>query len=190
MNPADAKWLEILKASGWQTTALTIAFVVFIILVNTEIVPTTDSPLWVAIPTIAALICGCLALATIGDGLVRAIKPRIDKWRLIRRNQKMVRDFIPYMTDEDRNIIGYLLHRNQKMFQYEDTGGYAAPLISKGIICAAGRRGQIIDSQWVPFAVPDHIWAVLEENRDSFPYQPPTNTKDEKYPWAIHWMVR
>lgn len=192
MNPADAKWLEILKASGWQTTALTIAFVVFIILVNTEIVPTTDSPLWVAIPTIAALICGCLALATIGDGLVRAIKPaaRFEKWRRVRQDQKMVWDFIPYMTDRDRAIIGYLLHHNQKMFQHDQDGGYAASLIAKGIIRPAGRPGQVVDLLWVPFEIPDHIWAVLEENRDSFPYQPPTNTKDEKHPWAIHWMVR
>ena len=188
MNPADAKWLEILKASGWQTAALTVAFVTFIILVKTEIVLTTDSPLWIAIPAIAALICGSLFLASIGDWFVKAIKPRIGKWRRIRRNQKMVRDFIPYMTDQDRAIIGYLLHHNQKMFQFEDTCGYAAPLLSKGIICAMGKHGQIIDSQWVPFAVPDHIWTVLEKNRDSFPYKPPD--RNEGYPWAIPWMVR
>ncbi len=190
MNPTDPRWLEILKASGWQTSALTVASGLFLMLVKAKIIPITDSPLWIALPALGMLVFGCLALASIGEGLNRAIKPaaRFEKWRRVRQDQKMVWDFIPYMTDRDRAIIGYLLHHNQKMFQCEDTGGYAASLISKGIICAAGRRGQIIDSQWVPFEIPDHIWTVLEEYRDSFPYEPPA--KDEKYPWTIHWMVR
>lgn len=190
MNPADPKWLEILKASGWQTAALTAAFGIFIILVKTKIIPTTDNPLWIALPAFGALTCGFLALANIGDQATKLFRPglRFNVFRRKRRDQKMVRDFIPYMTEKDRTIIGYLLHHNQKMFQYEDTGGYAAPLISKGIICAAGKHGQIIDSQWVPFEIPDHVWTVLEEHRDSFPYEPPA--KDEKHPWAIHWMVR
>ena len=44
------------------------------------------------------------------------------------------------MTKEDKEIIGYLLHHNQKMFQAGVTGGYAAPLISKGIIRQDLRR--------------------------------------------------
>ena len=83
MNPADPKWLEILKASGWQTTGLTVALVVFLVLVRTGVIPTSDSPLWVALPALGALICGVLALASIGDALIKAIKPaaRIDRRR-------------------------------------------------------------------------------------------------------------
>jgi len=58
INPADPKWLEILKASGWQTTALTMACVIIVVLVKQGTIPTTNSPLWVAVPSIASLIFG------------------------------------------------------------------------------------------------------------------------------------
>ena len=184
MNPADPKWLEILKASGWQTAALAVAFLAFWGLIRTGVIPTSDSPLWVALPALGALICGLLALASIGDALIKAIKPaaRIDRWRRIRLDRKCAEAFIPYMTKEDKKIIGYLLHRNQKMFQADMTGGYAAPLISKGIIRQDLLPGQTFAFGEVPFSVPDHIWAVLERNRESFPYTPPEGTA-EPPPW-------
>ena len=191
MNLVDPKWLEILKASGWQTAALTLAFVIFIILVKNNIVP-TQSTLWITIPTLGALICGFLSLASISDGIVKAVKPaaRIDRWRRIHRDEKMVREYIPYMTDQDRSIIGYLLHHNQKMFQHEIDGGYAASLISKGIIRRALRAGQCFEINWVPFEIPDHVWDVLVANREVFPYKPPPGDNTEVHPWAINWMVK
>ena len=59
---------------------------------------------------------------------------------------------------------------------------YAAPLISKGVIRQDLRPGQAFEEGWVPFSVPDHIWAVLERNRKSFPYTPPEGTA-EPPPW-------
>ena len=52
MNPTDPKWLEILKASGWQTASLTIAFLMIFILIKNGTIPRTDNPLWEAIPAI------------------------------------------------------------------------------------------------------------------------------------------
>ena len=92
MNPADPKWLEILKASGWQTTGLTVALVVFLVLIRTGVIPTSDSPLWVALPALGALICGALALASIGDA---RIKPAVDRRRRIRLDQKCAEAFMP-----------------------------------------------------------------------------------------------
>ncbi len=90
MNPADPKWLEILKASGWQTAALAVAFLAFWRLVRTGAIPRSDSPLWEVLPALGALICAALALASIGDALIKAIKPaaRIDRWRRIRLDQR------------------------------------------------------------------------------------------------------
>jgi len=45
INPVDPKWLEILKASEWQTTALAIACGLLVALVKFKVIPTTDSPL-------------------------------------------------------------------------------------------------------------------------------------------------
>lgn len=193
INPADPKWLEILKASGWQTAALAIASGLIVVLVKCEIIPTTGSPLWVALPAISALVFAALFIAAVGDKLAKTIKPidRINQWYLKRREAKAAREFIPYMTDKDREIIGYLLYHNQKMFQADQDGGYAAPLISKGIIRPSGRAGQVVSTSWMPFEVPDHIWSVLKKNQEAFPYEPsPANEIDERYPWAIPWMAR
>ncbi len=192
INPANPKWLDILKASGWQTAALAIACGLLIVLVKYEVIPTTDNPLWIALPAIGALIFGSLALAAMGSALAKILKPaaRFDRWRLKRLDERVVRAFIPYMTDTDRVIIGFLLYHNQKMFQAEQDGGYAAPLISKGIIRRTGVHGQSVDLARMPFEVPDHIWSVLDKNREKFPYVPPPTGEVEKHPWAIPWMVR
>ena len=192
INPADPKWLEILKASGWQTTALAIACGLIVVLVKSGVIPTTNSPLWIALPAIGALIFGCLSLAAMGSALAKIVKPVaiFDRWRLKRHTERAVREFIPHMTDKDRAIIGYLLYHNQKMFQTEEDGGYAAPLISKGIIQRSGVYGQVVDLRRMPFAVPDHVWSVLEKNRKVVPYKPPPAGEVEKHPWAIPWMVR
>lgn len=191
MNPIDPKWLEILKASGWQTIALTVACIFIVVLINIGIIPTTHSPLWIALPSIGALIFGFLSLASIGSAAAKYIKPgdRLDQWRLKRRKIQQVIEYIPNMTDRDREIIGYLLYHKQKMFQAGNDGGYAAPLISKGIIRVACKKGQVYDPSWTPFEIPDYAWSVLEKNKEHFPYKPPKG-KAEKHPWAIPWMVR
>ena len=189
VNPADPKWLEILKASGWQTTALAVSCILIVVLIKQNLIPSTNSPLWIAVPSIGAVIFGCLSLAAIGNALTKAIKPgmRIDKWLLKRQKVKEVLEFIPYMTDKDREIIGYLLYHNQKMFQATQDGGYAAPLISKGVIKISLRHGQTFDASHVPFEIPNYAWSVFEENKKLFPYNPPPKGKAEKHPWALPW---
>ena len=191
-SPVDPRWLEILKASGWQTTALTVACALIIVLIKIEVIPTDDSPLWIAVPAVGALIFACLSLAAIASAIANYTQPaeKLKRWLRKRREQKAVRNFIPYMTDRDKQIIGYLLFHNQKMFQANQDGGYAAPLISRGIIFPLGKVGQAIDITRVPFAIPDHIWKVLESEKKHFPYSPAREGDTERYPWAIPWMVR
>lgn len=189
-NPADPKWLEILlKTSGWQMAALTVACLLILVF---DFVPTTNSALWRTIFSIAAVIFGCLSLAAILRALAEAIKPgmKIAQWRLKRKKIKEAREHIPYMTDKEREIIGYLLYHNQKMFQTNQDGGYAAPLLNKGIIKVSLRHGQVCDPLRVPFEIPDDVWSVLEKNKKLFSYSPPPEGESETHPWAIPWMVR
>lgn len=184
----DSRWLDILKASGWQTTALTAAFGFFLLFIHIGIVPTYEDPLWIYVPTLAFIVCLSLSLASIAQTLVKVFNPirRFHVWQHKRREQKEVERFIPYMTDMDKKIIGYLLHRKQKMFSAVDDGGYAAPLISKRVIRLAGVAGQTVSLNSVPFHIPDHIWIVLEKNIVHFP----SPRDGDRAPWHVHWMAR
>jgi hypothetical protein len=98
-----------------------------------------------------------------------------------------VEEYIPYMTPKDKQIIAYLLHHNQRMFECEPDGGHARLLLSRGIVRIAARHGQEVDYFHVPFEVPLHIWQVLMKHKDKFPYQP---EKEGGHPWRVHWMSR
>lgn len=191
MNQPDPRWLEILKASGWQTSALTVACLVVLALVKAGLIPTDGSPYWTAIPTIGAVVFGFLSLAAMAKTIVRVIglRERFSGWRRRRLERRSVLGYIPYMTDREKEIIGYLLHHNQKVFQTDEDGGYAAPLISRGIVRRSGVPGQVIDVRRVPFEIPDHVWAVLESHRNAFPCNGP-DREGATPPWVIPWMAR
>ena len=106
------------------------------------------------------------------------------------RAQRVVAEYIPYMTPKERDIIAYLLAHNQKMFTNTPDGGYANTLISKGIVVCALRRGQTSTYFEMPFEVPDHVWSVLAEHRAEFPYTSPEPSGTAPHPWRVHWMAR
>lgn len=191
MTP-DPKWLEILKASGWQTTALAAAFGVVLLVIYLGWIVTPDS--WfTAFCALAFLICLFLALATIGHTITDFLQPRVwlARWAKEKQQRKLVREYIPYMTEQEKSIIAYLLAKNQKMITAAQDGGYATTLISRGILVLAMRPGQVADMMNVPFLVPDHIWDELALKRDSFPYTPAERRDGVgPHPWRVPWMAR
>lgn len=134
------------------------------------------------------VVCACLSVASMLSALFRFIPPGrwIVHWTTLAQQSGKVRAYIPHMTDHEREIVGYLLHHNQKSFTAASDGGYAATLISRGIVVQALRPGQMFSLEDVPFAVPDHVWKVLEKHRDQFPKP----KADAAYPWRVHWMAR
>ena len=91
------------------------------------------------------------------------------------------------MTEKDREIIAYLLHRNHRMFTCELDGGHARLLRSRGILRIATRPGQQVEYSDVPFEIPSGVWRVLAQHRDQFPY---LGDEDNPHPWRVHWMER
>jgi hypothetical protein len=185
---ADPKWLEILKASGWQTAALAIAFGVLFSLIHANLLPSPGASWLVAIAG-ACIVCLCLSFASILSALAKAIPAKrwFSQWSRRRKVRKSVEDYIPFMTDNDKRIIGYLLNRNQKTFTAALDGGYATTLIARGIVAASPRPGQIFPHDDLPFSIPDEVWQVLCEHRSSFPAPPPGYNQ---HPWRVHWMAR
>lgn len=188
INP-DPKWLEILKASGWQTTALTTACLIFLFLSHIGMLPVLPDWALLAI-SFAAIICGCLAFASWCSTAYKFFP--IHKWFLhwlsIRRSKRGLRAYIPYMTPKENEIISYLLAKNMKTFLAEANGGHASTLLSRGIVIVLAQRGQQIDTENVPMTIPDHLWDVFMEYKTKFLH---TQTDDnEPYPWRVDWMER
>jgi len=101
--------------------------------------------------------------------------------------QREVAEYIPCLTEREREIIGYLLAHNQKMFTNTPDCGHANRLLARGIVVIAAQPGQVGTHYEVPFAIPDHIWTVLKQHQKDFPYSPPPR-EAEGHPWRRNWM--
>jgi hypothetical protein len=190
MTP-DPRWLEILKASGWQTMAIAAACGLFLSLAYWGWLPPLEA--WmVHLAAIVLLVCGFLAIASAVSAFFKFFPP--NKWILhyvsVWRRRRDLRNYIPHMTEHERNIIAYLLHYNQKMFTAEADGGYAVTLISRGIVVRAMVSGQQAAADDVPFAIPDELWSVLQKHKDKFPHKLPPHGEVDAYPWRIPWQLR
>jgi Super-infection exclusion protein B len=139
------------------------------------------------------ILFGCLAVASFLSALFKFFP--IQKWFLhwitIHRQKRAARNYIQHMSSKERQIIAYLLAKNQKMFTCASDGGYAATLISRAILVRALQSGQVFRMDDMPMAVPDHIWDVLLAHKDQFPYRPERGERGaEVEPWRVPWMVR
>jgi hypothetical protein len=97
-----------------------------------------------------------------------------------------------YLTEEletlskkEREILSYLLHHKQRMFTCAVDGGHAATLISRGIVRAAYKQGQLFDYNDMPVEIPLEVWRFLRDKIDQFPYH---EDEDAPYPWRKDWM--
>lgn len=187
----DPKWLELLKASRPQSTALGVAC--FLILLAPRWGALEPLPQWIAIP---AFFFGTLAAGLAFFGFVSSAYTFFPlhiwylHYRKIRIEKQAAAEYIPYMTQKEREIIGYLLNHNQKIFVADVDGGFAVPLISRRICVRALQPGQAFDQSDTPFAVPDHIWEVLVAHKNEFPYRTPKRGEPPGVPWRVPWMGR
>lgn len=109
---------------------------------------------------------------------------KLSQSRKARRAADHVANHIPQMTSLEREIIGCLLTRNQRMFTNTIDGGYASTLISKQIVVCALLPGQAFTQYEVPFEVPELVWNVLLKHKSEFPYTDGDNVAD---PWRVPW---
>ncbi len=187
---ADPKWLEILKASGWQTAALTAASATILYLnAKKWLLVALDS--WVIqAAEVSVFVFGFLAVFSIGPHVTKTaniIASVFAKLLVIRQAQRQVMKDIPSMSSKEREIIGYLLANNLKMFDYTIDGGAANTLLSKRIVVCALLPEQSFTACGVPFKVPDHVWEVLVEHKEEFPN---TWKTGEPLPYSVSWMSR
>lgn len=189
MFTADPKWLEIFKLSLWQTFGGAVICAGYFLLPVDTMAPPLANDFVASGFFLFLLIFGGLTLVGLMQWTfetfdpVGSIRQRLTK----RREVRELRKFIPYMTDKDRQIIGYLLYRKQRIFNYLEDGGYASDLIARGIVVFAVRQPQAVSEWRFPFEIPDHLWTELEQGKYEFEYRPDS---DGVHPWAIPMMAR
>lgn len=182
----DSGWLAILKASAWQLLGLSLALSVFWLLLWADILPPSDSPFVVYGLPLAILITAGLGLASLIEQVTKSAtaarkrrREAREQDRRIAEHQRKFVEHIPYMADSELEIFGYLLTHRRKSFTAEMDGGHAASLYKRRFIQTDAQNGHYYGPYEFPFSVPDHIWSVLEENRDQFP----SEFRDQKLPW-------
>jgi hypothetical protein len=191
MTP-DPKWLEILKASGWQTTALAVAFGLFLLAGRAGWLPPLD-PWMIQLAALGLLVCGCLSLASIASATLEFFPLQIwlKYWIDSYRNKRQVIQYIPHMTSKEREIIAHLIHNNQTTFTAAIDGGHAKTLLARGIVNVIAAPGQYVDQENVPMTIRPSVWKALVKHKAKFPYKPPEDEDDEDPegpPWRVHWM--
>lgn len=191
------KIVDLLKASGWQAAMIAVAAGLFLFLSDHGVLPKLSEVLTLGALAVMFL-SAALAIAPVAAALQDWVAERIAKAQVIRDRRTAVdavkqkfRDYLPYMTSRERQILGYLLKRRQKLFTADADGGYAGTLMSLGFVTIVARPGQQFDSDKVPLGVPDPVWEVLEEDTSKFDYTPEMHEDDptlEPEPWRIPWQ--
>lgn len=105
----------------------------------------------------------------------------------IRRAKEHVEREIPQLTSKEREILGYLLANNQRVFTNTRDCGYANTLVSKGIVAPALLPGQAFTHYEFPFEIPEHVWSVLLKHKGEFPHALPNPPEGAPHPWRVPW---
>lgn len=189
-----SKSIDLLKASGWQTAMIAVGCGLLLYLSRVGIIPAMD-PWMVILAWAAMLIAAGLAVASLLSALQGVAESGWAGWRRRRARQSQIdafRKHLPFLGDKERQILGYLRHNKQKTFIADHDGGYASTLLAQRFVYYIGVPGQTFDLDKTPMAVAEHVWTVMQEQPEAFPYKPEYNDRDdvETYPWRIPWQLR
>jgi len=179
------KFLDLIKSSGWQTAAAAVAFGGLWWLVKSKVLPPFE-PTWIIhVVVLGFLLSVALTLAAVLSELTKPLGVWTRRHLAKRELVMSAENAVPFMTKEERAIIGYLLHHKRKVFEGDLDGGYAASLMGRGFVTILSRRGQMLDYEQVPMTIPEPVWEVWERHKDKFPYKPVMNDGHEVHPWRI-----
>jgi Super-infection exclusion protein B len=180
----DPKWRDFLKAGGAAFSAIAVATGVFLILEHLRYVPAIAD--WAQVSSILVfLLTACLTLTNTLAACWNFFEPHVMFVRALNnhRRRKFVRERISHMTPTEREIIGYLLAHNQRIFTAANDGGHATTLIASRIVEFAPAGNQIMAEDNFPFAIPSIVWEELVKQRDKFPYTIPEGGERGSPPW-------
>lgn len=183
------EWLKnLIKTGGRKAFAIAMACGILLWIDHKEILAL--SPNYKNLIVILGITSGSVAVTSFVAAIAELVRPIIGNeiWKL--RARKKVQKYLPRLTEKEKEIIAYLLAKNQTMFTCDSDGEEARTLIASGFVVCALRPGQVFIEGEVPHAIPEYVWTVLIKNKDLFPYQPANDDDIEAYPWRTPWMVK
>jgi hypothetical protein len=99
-----------------------------------------------------------------------------------------IEDELTSLNKNERDIIAFLLDRNERLFTCAIDGGNAVTLLSRKILVWAVSPGQQVHPEDVPVEIPKAVWKILQKHKDKFPCS--SKLRDGPHPWRVHWMAR
>lgn len=193
------KIIDLLKASGWQTGALSVGACLFIWAAREGHLPPVD-PAWLITAYAVAITMGMLCLASIGTKLQEwstfGVRVAHRAWRRRKEKRRFIA-YIPTLTAKERQILGYLREKQERNIETDQSGDYANGLIAHGFMHFIGAQGQAFRHDGFIATVPDHVWEVIIEQPAEFPYTPEYSNdarhgraRVEVHPWRVPWQLR
>lgn len=187
----DSGWIKALELPAKITGGLFAASVLIWIVDGSSTLNLDDIGSWMRpLVVVLMILTGCLFVSSIIPQLWQSTESYRFKRRITAQHEVRVRRFkedIPYLTEKEKKILGYLRHHKQKRFTGASDAGHATTLLSKGYIRFIGVRGQIVDAMDMPFEVAEHVWEVIEAQPDDFPHVPEFSDRSsgrvEMQPW-------
>lgn len=183
------EWLKnLIKAGGQKAFAIAIACGILIWIDYKEIFLLSQNIKETTV--ILGVTSASVAIINLVAAIVKLVRPIIfnEIWKF--RQRRKVQNYLLRLTEKEKEIIAYLLAKNQTMFTCDSDGEEARTLITSGFVVCALRPGQVFIEGEVPHAIPEYVWTVLVKNKDLFPYQPANDDDIETYPWRTSWMVK
>lgn len=167
----DAKWLDFLKQGFGTFLALTLA--AGAILANDSYRwISIDLPSWVRtavfiVGVASAFLAAVDFIKLLWRGAVFATLP-IRKWSYRRRLVTNFRRDFKNLSGLEMYCFAWLVKNHKQYFAGDFDCCNGVTLVSKGYIVRTMLAGRHYSPMSVPFAVPDYIWAILQEHRDVF----------------------
>ncbi len=183
------EWLKnLVKAGGQKAFAIALACGILLWIDRSGVFALSSGVKETTI--ILGVTSACVAITSFGSVIGKWLSPMIhaEIWKF--RARKKVQKYLPRLTEKEKEIIAYLLAKNQTMFTCDSDGEEARTLIASGFVVCALRPGQVFMEGEVPYAIPEYVWDILVKNKDLFPYQPANDDDIEAYPWRTSWMVK